>query len=108
MISVNTFKKNLGKYNNSYTIELTHSYTPRRQRYFSGFITNPVNNIMVYITTESCYNAHCENKMLVRYVKSRNDCIGGINHFCLPLNSAYFIDKLLQSPREYLHELGGK
>lgn len=107
MITLAAFAKNLAKYGN-YKLEITHSYTPKRQRYFSGFITNPDNGIMVYITTESCLNAHCENKMLIRYVKSNKDYCGGINKFCLPLNSGYFINQLLNSPKAYCVEIERK
>lgn len=95
----NTLKK-LG----CYDIRLCSHTDPRGRRYYSGFIVNPKNNVVVYLNSESFYNNHCENKFLVRFARKVGDYTGGINNFCEPKNSPYFVHKLLTSPKMYARE----
>lgn len=105
MITLNTFKKLLAKYG-EYELSISQQFNPRGQKFFSGFVRNPDNNLVLYITSESCYNAHCENKMMVRYAEKIGDYSGARNHYIMPNNSGYFISQLLNSPAQAAYELG--
>lgn len=83
----------------TYDIRLSSKTDPSGRKFYSGFIINHNLDIVVYITTESYYNAHCENKFLVRYARNVGDYAGGINHFVLPNNSPFLLHEMLESPK---------
>lgn len=104
MLSLRTFKNLMSKYG-EYDMRLKTYSDPRGRKYFSGFITNTDESMFVYVSTESCYNAHCENKMLVRYARNSKDTTGGMNRFVMPQNSAFYINEMFKSPKRRDAEL---
>ena len=75
------------------------------RRYYSGFITKPDTGLTVYLSAESFYNPHCDNKFLVRYAKEIGDYRGGVNRYTAPENSPFMVHTLLSSPNLYKREL---
>lgn len=65
----------------NYEIKLNNVSINDRRIGCSGFITNPVNGKIVYVSTEKPAYATLRNKSLIRYAESTSDYVGGINHF---------------------------
>ena len=88
-----------------YDVRLCSNTDPFGRRYYSGFITSNETGLTVYINTESYYNAHCDNKFLLRYAREIGDYRGGVNRYAKPENSPYMVHTLLSSPNLYKKEL---
>ena len=65
----------------NYEIKLNNISINGRKIGCSGFITNPVNGKIVFVSTEKPAYAALHKKNLIRYAKSTSDYAGGINHF---------------------------
>lgn len=89
----------------NYEAKLISQTDPRGRKFYSGFITNKEQDITIYLNSESYYNAHCDNKFLVRYAKRIGDYKGGINHFVSPQDSPYLIHQMLKSKKQYEAEI---
>ena len=66
-------------------------------RGWSGFITDPHANIILYVNTEECI----KDKILARYARSTKDFTGGINNFIDANNYVNGILKMLDEPQKF-------
>lgn len=73
--------KNAIQKKGDYTVELNNISINGRRIGCSGFITNPTNGKIVYVSTEKPAFAALDDYSLIRYAKSTSDYVGGINHF---------------------------
>ena len=97
MLSKSKFTDSLNKLGN-YKVNLVTHLDPRGRKFYSGFISNPRNGKVVYVTTESYYNAHCENKFMARRVRYLGDYGGGNfpNLYAEPANAPMLVHTLLR------------
>lgn len=96
MYSRSMFINSLNKLGN-YEVSLVSHRDPQGRKYYSGFIYNSRNDKVAYMTSESYYNAHCQNKFMVRVARHRGDYVGaGINLYADGKNAPMLIHSLIR------------
>ena len=95
----NAVKKNLG---DDIVFKLRNININGSKRGCSGFITNPMNGVTVYINSEPC----SDMRIYYRFAKDDKDCTGCRNRLADDFDSFIGgICKCLNSPEKYQREL---